>query len=71
MVSKEFIYSYIKAHHTISVHMSGEKRMDGLTSEIYAIYELILEEGDENQLIMNCLEKVDTNENFFNFICLS
>lgn len=45
--------------------------MDGLTSEIYAIYELILEEGEENQLIMNCLEKVDTNENFFNFICLS
>ena len=61
MVSREFIYSKIKSHHAISVHMRGKKRLDGLTSDIYVITELILDKEEEKQLLMNLSKKENSS----------
>lgn len=60
MVSREFIRSVVRAHHAIAVHMKGEERFDGLSSLIYVIYDLILDEEEEKILIMNTINRIDT-----------
>lgn len=60
MVSREFIHSIIHSHHTIAVHMKGEKRLDGLSHLIYVIYNLVLDEKEEAELIMNSINRVKT-----------
>ena len=47
MVSREFIRSVIRSNHVIAVHMKGEQRLDGLSSLIYVIHDLILDEKEE------------------------
>lgn len=61
MVSREFIRSVIRANHVIAVHMKGEKRLDGLSSLIYVIHDLILNENEEKLLMMNSFKGINTN----------
>lgn len=61
MVSREFIRSVVRARHAIAVHMRGEERIDGLTQVIYVIYDLILDENEEKLLVMNTINKIDTD----------
>ena len=61
MVSREFIRSVVRANHTIAVHMKGEDRIDGLSNTIYVINDLILDEDEEKYLIMNTINKIDTD----------
>lgn len=35
MVSEEYIYSQVKAHHVVGVYMKGEKRIDNLSLVVY------------------------------------
>lgn len=61
MVSREFIRSVIRGHHAIAIHMKGEERIDGLSNIIYVIHDLILDENEEKLLIMNTINKIDTD----------
>ncbi len=61
MVSREFIRSVVRAHHAIAVHMRDEERIDGLSYIIYVIHDLILDEDEEKLLIMNTINKIDTD----------
>ncbi len=61
MVSREFIRSVVRAHHAIAVHMKGDERIDGLSNLIYVIHDLILNEDEERLLIMNTINKIDTD----------
>lgn len=40
--------------------MKGEKRIDGLSSLIYIVYDLLLSKKEEEQLFNNISQKVDT-----------
>ncbi len=60
MVSREFIYSVVRSHHAIAVHMKGEERIDGLSNVIYVIQNLILDDNEKQLLIMNTINKIDT-----------
>lgn len=61
MVSREFIRSVIRANHVIAVYMKGEQRLDGLSSLIYVIHDLILDENEEKLLMMNRIKGINTN----------
>lgn len=61
MVSREFICSVVRANHVIAVHMKGEDRIDNLSCLIYVIYDLIIDEVEEKQLIMNYINGINTN----------
>jgi len=61
MVTREFIYSVIKSNHVIAVRMKGEKRIDGLFNLVYVIYELILKEDEEKDLITNRINGIHTD----------
>lgn len=61
MVSREFIRSVIRANHAIAVYMKDEDRIDGLSHTIYVINDLILDEDEEKYLIMNTINKIDTD----------
>lgn len=41
--------------------MKGEDRIDGLSNTIYVINDLILDEDEEKYLIMNTINKIDTD----------
>ena len=60
MVSREFIRSVIRANHVIAVYMKGEQRLDGLSSLIYVIHDLILDENEEKLLMMNNINGIKT-----------
>ena len=40
--------------------MKGEKRVDGLSSLIYIVYDLLLSKKEEEQLLHNISQKIDT-----------
>lgn len=61
MISREFIRSVIRAHHVMAVHMKVEERIDVLSRVIYVIHDLILDEEEEKLLIMNTINKIDTD----------
>jgi hypothetical protein len=61
MVSREFIRYVIKSHHEILVHMTGEERLDGLSSLIFVIHNLVLNENEGKELIMNTFNRIDTH----------
>lgn len=61
MVSREFIHSVFKAHHVIAVHMKGEKRLDSLSTIIFEVHELLLDENEEQLLITNRIKGMNTH----------
>lgn len=61
MISREYIYSVIKDNHVIAVHMKGEDRIDGLSELIYIIHDLVLDEKEEQLLVLNRINKIDTH----------
>lgn len=61
MVSREYIYQVIKSHHTIAVHMKGENRLDGLTTIIYVMHDLILDDSEERHLLTNISKCINTH----------
>ena len=61
MVSREFIYSNVKSRQVISVYMKGEDRLDRLTLLIYVIRDLILDKKEEQLLLKNLRDKIDTD----------
>jgi hypothetical protein len=40
--------------------MMGEKRIDGLSTLVYVVYDLVLDENEENVLISNSIKGVNT-----------
>lgn len=60
MVSREQIYFNVKFNHVVALHMKGEKRVDGLSSLIYIVYDLLLSKKEEEQLLHNISQKIDT-----------
>ena len=61
MISREFIRSVVRSHHAIAVHMKGEERIDGLSYVVYVIHDLVLSEDEEKLLMMNTINKIDTD----------
>ena len=61
MVSREFIHSVIKSNRIIAVHMKDNQRLDGLSKTIYLIYDLLLNEEDEEMLILNRKNGINTD----------
>lgn len=60
MVSREYIYTMVKSHYVIAVHMKGEERIDNLSSVIYVIRDIVLDEWEEKQLLQNIQKGINS-----------